>query len=76
MKIQIIYKWINQGNRAEDFQDIDPKIVLILDNASFHNRFDILAKISQELSNFIRLCCTNRKNGKLYLLTTMLQFKC
>jgi transposase len=46
-------EWITQGNRAEDFQESGPKIILILDNASFHKRKDILAKIDQELPNFV-----------------------
>ncbi|MBG1266981.1 transposase, partial [Nostoc sp. WHI] len=46
-------EWISQGNSTEDFQELGPKIILILDNASFHKRKDILAKIAQELPNFI-----------------------
>ena len=46
-------EWISQGNSTEDFQKLGPKIILILDNASFHKRKDILAKIAQELPNFI-----------------------
>jgi len=46
-------EWISQGNSAEYFQEFGPKIILILDNASFHKRQDILAKIAQELPNFI-----------------------
>ena len=46
-------EWINQGNCVVDFHEKGPKIVLILDNASYHKRQDILDKISQELPNFI-----------------------
>lgn len=46
-------EWVIQGNRAEDFPKYKPKIILILDNASFHKRQDILAKISQEFPNFV-----------------------
>jgi len=46
-------EWISQGNRTEDFQESGPKIILILDNASFHKRKDIIAKIGQELPNFV-----------------------
>lgn len=46
-------EWINQGNSAKYFQEFGPKIILILDNASFHKRKDILAKIAQELPNFV-----------------------
>ena len=46
-------EWIDKGNRAEDFQEFGPKVILILDNASYHKRQDITGKISQELPNFI-----------------------
>jgi transposase len=46
-------EWIEQGNIAESFQENGPKIILILDNASFHKRKDILTKIAQELPNFV-----------------------
>jgi len=45
-------EWINKGNRSEDFQSDGPKIILILDNASFHKRGDILIRLSKELPNF------------------------
>lgn len=45
-------EWVSQGNRAEDFPSQGPRILLILDNASFHKRQDILSKVSQELTNF------------------------
>jgi len=45
-------EWVNKGNRSEDFQSHGPRIILILDNASFHKRQDILSKVSQELTNF------------------------
>ncbi len=43
---------INKGNRSLDFQSHGPKIILILDNASFHKRGDILIRLSKELPNF------------------------
>ncbi|HIK08107.1 MAG TPA: IS630 family transposase [Trichormus sp. M33_DOE_039] len=46
-------EWISQGNVGKDFSKHGPKIILILDNASFHKRKDILAKISQEFPNFV-----------------------
>ncbi len=46
-------EWISQGNRAEYFQKQGPRIILILDNASFHKRKDIAGKIAQELPNFV-----------------------
>ena len=45
-------EWVNKGNRAEDFQSDGPGIILILDNASFHKRGDILSRVSKELPNF------------------------
>ena len=45
-------EWINKGNRSEDFLLHGPKIILILDNASFHKRQDILSRLFQELPNF------------------------
>ena len=46
-------EWVTKGNRSVDFQSHGPRIILILDNASFHKRKDILAKIAQELPNFV-----------------------
>ena len=46
-------EWISKGNLGKDFAKYGPKIILILDNASFHKRKDILAKISQEFPNFV-----------------------
>jgi len=46
-------EWISSEFSTDDFQELGPKIILILDNASFHKRKDILAKIAQELPNFI-----------------------
>ena len=45
-------EWVNKGNRSEDFQLHGPRIILILDNASFHKRQDILSLLSKELTNF------------------------
>ncbi len=46
-------EWIDKGNKAEDFQELGPKIVIILDNASYHKRLDIQEKITKELPNII-----------------------
>jgi transposase len=46
-------EWVSQGNRPENFSTQGPQIILILDNASFHKRQDILDKLSQELPNFV-----------------------
>jgi transposase len=46
-------EWVSQGNRPEDFQAKGGKIIIILDNASYHKRLDIREKIAQELPNII-----------------------
>ena len=46
-------EWIEQGNKSDDFQTNSAKIVIILDNASFHKRKDILEKIETEMPNII-----------------------
>ena len=46
-------EWIAKGNRAEDFPKLGPKIVIILDNASYHKRTDIRAEIAKNLPNII-----------------------
>ena len=45
-------EWVNKGNRSDDFQSHGSKIILILDNASFHKRQDVLSQVSKELTNF------------------------
>jgi transposase len=49
----ILQEWIEQGNSIEKFKYNLAKIVIILDNASFHKRKDILDKIEAEMPNFI-----------------------
>jgi hypothetical protein len=39
--------------KIEDFKKYSAKIVIILDNASFHKRKDILEKIEAEMPNII-----------------------
>ena len=46
-------EWLEQGNSIEKFQEDAAKIVIILDNASFHKRKDILEKIETEMPNII-----------------------
>jgi len=45
-------EWIEAGNNPEDFDD-KCKVVIILDNASYHKRKDILARIEAEMPNII-----------------------
>ena len=42
-----------QGNLASDFQDKGCKFVIILDNASFHKKAEILQRIAAEMPNLI-----------------------
>jgi transposase len=46
-------EWIEQGNQIESFKNNSAKIVIILDNASFHKRKDVLARIEAEMPNII-----------------------
>jgi transposase len=46
-------EWIEQGGKVEDFATKGTKIVIILDNASYHKRSDILEKIKNDLPNII-----------------------
>ena len=45
-------EWVDKGNCSSNFQSHGPRIILILDNASFHKRQDILSKVSKEFPNF------------------------
>ncbi len=49
----LVQEWVEQGNIIEDFNNYSAKIVIILDNASFHKRKDILAHIKAEMPNII-----------------------
>jgi transposase len=49
----LLQEWIEQGNEVENFTKYSAKIVVILDNASFHKRKDILEKIETEMPNII-----------------------
>ena len=44
-------EWVEQGNAIEDLEKV--KIVIILDNASYHKRKDIKENIKNELPNII-----------------------
>lgn len=46
-------EWINQGNSEDNFVKNGPKILIILDNASFHKKKEILEKIESNLPNII-----------------------
>jgi len=44
-------EWIEAGNSAENFEKKGAKIVIILDNASFHKKQEYLDKIEAEMPN-------------------------
>lgn len=46
-------EWVEQGNKEEDFNNNGPKIVIILDNASFHKKQEIIDEITKEMPNII-----------------------
>lgn len=48
---ELIYEWVEAGNQAKDFTELGAKIVIILDNASFHKQKECLEKISIEMPN-------------------------
>lgn len=48
-------EWVEQGNSSELYERTGPRVLVILDNASYHKRQDIVDKIEQTLPN-IQLC--------------------
>ena len=48
-------EWVCQGNKDELYEQIGPRVLVILDNASYHKRQDIIDKIEQALQNML-LC--------------------
>jgi transposase len=48
---ELINEWIEAGNLREDFAEQGAKIVIILDNASFHKKKEYLQKIEAEMPN-------------------------
>ncbi|MEH1908554.1 IS630 family transposase [Nostoc sp.] len=48
---QIKQEWVEQGNASEDFTKKGPKIMIILDNASYHKKKIILVEIEKNLPN-------------------------
>lgn len=48
---ELICEWVESGNKAEDFPNKGPKIVIVLDNASFHKKKEYLNKIQSEMPN-------------------------
>lgn len=48
---ELVNEWVEAGNEAQDFGEKGAKIVIILDNASFHKKEEILKKIEEEIPN-------------------------
>ncbi|HEY9829447.1 MAG TPA: IS630 family transposase, partial [Stenomitos sp.] len=44
-------EWVEQGNEAEEFEKKGPKILMILDNASYHKKKTTLEKIEKNFPN-------------------------
>ncbi len=44
-------EWIEQGNIESEFAQNGPKILIVLDNASYHKKQETIGKIERELSN-------------------------
>ncbi len=44
-------EWVEQGNQENDFQAKGTRILIILDNASYHKKKDILQRIEKNLPN-------------------------
>ena len=42
-------EWVEQGNKREEFEEKGPKILIILDNASYHKKQTTLALIEKRL---------------------------
>ena len=51
----VFQEWVEQGNSVELYERIGPRILIILDNVSYHKRQDIVAQIEQVLPN-TQLC--------------------
>ena len=51
----ICTEWVRQGNKDELYERIGQRVLVILDNASYHKRQDIAEQIEQALPN-IQLC--------------------
>ncbi|GFE72346.1 hypothetical protein CFPU101_49560 [Chroococcus sp. FPU101] len=48
---EVINEWIEAGNKKEDFCEKGARLVIILDNASFHKKAEILKEIETEMPN-------------------------
>lgn len=48
---ELINEWVEAGNQATEFAEKGAKIVIILDNASFHKKEECIEKIEVEMPN-------------------------
>jgi transposase len=48
---ELLNEWIEAGNKKEEFAQKGAKIVIILDNASFHKKEEYIQKIETEMPN-------------------------
>lgn len=44
-------EWVSKGNNEKDFEEKGPTIIIILDNASFHKKKEIIERIEKNLPN-------------------------
>lgn len=49
----VLQEWVAAGHCAEEFPDSGPKIIIVLDNASYHKRQDIREEIEKNFPNII-----------------------
>lgn len=48
---ELVNEWVEAGNAAKDFAKKGAKIVIILDNASFHKKEEYIEKVEAEMPN-------------------------
>jgi transposase len=48
---ELIQEWCDSGKSAHDFSVNGPKIIIILDNASFHKKAEFIQKIGENMPN-------------------------
>jgi transposase len=46
-------EWVAQGHDAAEFEIKGPKIIVLVDNASYHKRLETLAQIAANLTNIV-----------------------
>lgn len=48
---ELICEWVESGNSAENFSTKSPRIVIILDNASFHKKKEYINQVKSKMPN-------------------------